>query len=391
MRYLSAHYIFPVSSPPIKNGILCVDNDGTIIDVIDNNGLIKEFEKLEFYNGILVPGFINAHCHLELSHLKGSFGQGEGLPVFITSVDRMRGIDDKTVIQSAKEADEEMRRNGIVAVGDISNRSITIGIKQKSRLRYHTFVEILGLKESDASSIWERFLQIEQQYHEAGLAASIVPHALYSISSSLFGLLQNYYKQKSTITSIHHQEDPDETSLYPEGKGELFDSLQKRGLISSNSCRTDIIDIMEKALKYAQQCLLIHNTHISEDDIKHRTTCLNHIFWVLCPKSNLYIQNQLPNITLFAKNNLSVCVGTDSLSSNTCLSILEELKTIHRYFPDISLQQLIQWATLNGALALQMDKELGSFEKGKKPSVNLISHIDFEQMQLTEDSTVTVL
>jgi cytosine/adenosine deaminase-related metal-dependent hydrolase len=112
---------------------------------------------------------------------------------------------------------------------------------------------------------------------------------------------------------------------------------------------------------------------------------------VLCPNANLYIENKLPDIELFAASGFSIALGTDSLASNTTLSILEEMKTIQLHFPKIRLNDLITWGTINGAKALGFNKLKGTIEIGKKPGLNLISGIDFREMKLTLQSEVKVL
>jgi cytosine/adenosine deaminase-related metal-dependent hydrolase len=188
MRKITAPYIFPVSSKPLKLGIIVFSDDGEIIDLIDTQGELKEIASLEYYPGILVPGFVNAHCHTELS------------------------------------------------------------VKQ-----------------------------------------------------------------------------------------------------------------------------------------------LEHPYWVICPRSNLMLENRLPDIELLMSKKLNIAVGTDSYSFNQNLSILEELKTIGSHYPSISLEELLLWSTLNGAKALNRTQQLGSFEKGKKPGINLITGIDFDKMCLTRQSKVKVL
>ncbi len=116
-----------------------------------------------------------------------------------------------------------------------------------------------------------------------------------------------------------------------------------------------------------------------------------HAYWCLCPNSNLYIENKLPNINLFSLYSERVTIGTDSLASNTTLSILEEMKTIMRNYEDIDFTELIKWGTLNGAKALKMDDKLGSIEVGKTPGLNLISNFDFNKMQISENSEIKVL
>lgn len=115
---------------------------------------------------------------------------------------------------------------------------------------------------------------------------------------------------------------------------------------------------------------------------------MENTFFVLCPNSNLYIENQLPPVSLFRGENLNICIGTDSLASNHSLSVLDELITIQKNFPEIGVDELLEWACLNGAKALKVDDKFGSFETGKNPGVNLITGIDFKTMKLTEKSKV---
>lgn len=380
MRYLSAHYVFPVSSPPIKNGIVCVDDDGCIFDVIDTGGRLEEREKLEFYNGILVPGFVNAHCHLELSHLRNAIKPHGGLPDFISSVGKLRG---ETGLDAAKSADEEMARNGIVAVGDISNSANTFEIKRNSRIRYHTFIEVFGL---DGNRSNEIFAAAQQIKHECD-NASFAPHAIYSVSLALWEKL--YRSSSPNVISMHHQESSEEMNIFWEGRGELANMFRKNGFLFNNDLES-IKKQMLHCFHEATRCLLVHNTFSTKNDLLKYASDPERFYFVLCPGSNLFIQNRLPNLQLFELLH-NTCLGTDSLASNTGLCILSEMKTIQQHAPKISLETLLQWATLNGARALGFDHFCGSIEKNKTPGINLITGIDFGKMSLTADSAVKTL
>jgi cytosine/adenosine deaminase-related metal-dependent hydrolase len=115
---------------------------------------------------------------------------------------------------------------------------------------------------------------------------------------------------------------------------------------------------------------------------------VNNTFWVLCPNSNLFIENQLPPVALFRDEQLNICLGTDSLASNHQLSILSEMVTLQQNFLEISFGEILGWGTLNGARALKIDHHFGSFGKGKKPGVNLITGFDFKTMKLSGNSSV---
>ena len=375
MRFLSAHYVFPVSSPPLKNGIVCVNDEGCIVDVI-GGGRLEERKKLEFHNGILVPGFVNAHCHLELSHLRNAIKPHGGLSDFISSIRNLRKADSETILSAAKAADEEMKRNGIAAVGDISNGMDTLDVKRNSGIWYHTFVELFGLDGNRAREIFATAQLSKQEFCLAGLSASVVPHAIYSVSPALWEeLYQSYSSMPPQVISIHHQESSD-IPRFPD-----FPDLPR------------FLDKQKKrCLRQASRCLLVHNTFSSKEDLLEYASEPEKFFFVLCPRSNLFIQNCLPDLQLFSSPEFSrnVCLGTDSLASNTSLSIFEEMKTIQQHAPEIPLEMLVRWATLNGASALGNDN-YGSFEKGKTSGVNLITGIDFDRMQLTDQSAVKAL
>jgi cytosine/adenosine deaminase-related metal-dependent hydrolase len=148
-----------------------------------------------------------------------------------------------------------------------------------------------------------------------------------------------------------------------------------------------------KHLPVQNNLLLVHNIYTNQSDIDfiEGIRSLKNTWFVLCPASNLYIQNRLPDIGLFRSKNLQLCLGTDSLASNHQLSILEEMKVIQTSFPNISLQELIGWACINGAKALAMGKWAGSIEVGKRPGLNLLSGMDLGSLKLLPKTTVKKL
>ena len=133
--------------------------------------------------------------------------------------------------------------------------------------------------------------------------------------------------------------------------------------------------------------LLVHNTYTSLEEIKNAIRTRDNLYWCFCPNANLYIENNTPDFHLFNSVDCNIVIGTDSLASNRSLSVLGELKTITGR-GEIPLHTLLKWATINGAKFLGLDEKLGSFEKGKKPGVNLIQEVDFQNMKLTKASTV---
>jgi len=388
MRKISANYIFPISQKPLKNGILILDDNGYIIDIIDTKGNLIESENLEFYNGILVPGFINTHCHLELSHLKNVMPKHTGLPGFLLQLSKLRVSEKDEIISNIINADKEMQRNGIVAVGDVSNNELTFETKSKSKIKYHTFIEIFDIN-NNTEEVLNYAYKLRETATECNLSSSIVPHAPYTVSSTLFNKIFEISRESNSIISIHNQENQDENKLYINKSGKFFES----GIVPINFEATGFNSLpsIVKYLMTENNKILVHNTFTTEQDIKYANKYLTKLYWVICPNANLYIENKLPDIEMFIKNNQNITIGTDSLASNNKLSILNELITISNKFPSIPLELLLSWATINGAVSLNLNKFLGSFEKNKKPGVNLLQNINFSDMRLTDNTMVKAL
>ena len=388
MRIIQAPYILPLNTAPIKNGYLYIEDDGTVIHVNDVAPITNQFE-VEVYEGIICPGFVNTHCHLELSHMKGLMPIGSGLPKFVSQIPQLRKTSNLDPLESIKEADQNMYQSGIVAVGDISNTTESLNVKKNSAIRYHSFVEQFGLDKNKAGDLLSEVLKIVEEYRSSDLSASLVPHAPYSLSPQL--LKGIYSNSNGQLLTIHHQETASEKDLFLKSKGELAELFLSKGLdISSqleggkNSAQYALLPYLSKK----QKLLLVHNTFSDSADIEEIETHFSLAYWCTCPKANWYIEQKLPNYDLWREKNLKITIGTDSLASNDSLSVLEEIKMIQKNYPHIPTNELLIWACKNGAEFFNYD-ELGSFKTGSKPGVVLIEHVD--GLQLTENSKVTVL
>ena len=392
MRKIAATYIFTGNQPPLKNGIVTVDDNGTILK-IENQTTISEQHGLEFYSGILTPGFVNAHCHLELSQLEGKIEEQTGIGGFVGKINQLRNNDFGDIEKIMHTADRKMWAAGISAVGDISNSIISAETKLNSKIYYHTFIESFGFHPSRAEKAYDYACFLEEFFAGHQMPCSVTPHAPYSVSALLFEKISTHVGAKKSIVSMHNQESKGETEFFASGSGEIASHIAENLGIDISHWQPTGQSSLVSVLKYLpanNPLLLVHNTFTAQADIdvllQQRSD--ENTFLVLCPNSNLYIENQLPPVELFRQNKLPICLGTDSLASNHQLSVLEEMKTLQRNFAGIQLEELVQWACLNGAKALGVESVFGSFEVGKKPGVNLISGIDFKNMKLTEESRV---
>lgn len=389
LRYLSADYIFPVSSEPVRDGVVVLNESGKVLDLLDPSNGTTIPGKIEHYHGFIVPGFVNTHCHLELSHLHGKIPKATGLVSFVKAVISQRTADEEEVLTAMKTNDQLMSDNGIVAVGDISNNHLSKSVKQNSRIFYHTFVELLGFDPEKAETVFNRALKLKSDF--APLPASIVPHAPYSVSEKLFALLREYSEIHENLCSMHNQESQAETDFFMNNGGEFLDLYKMLNLDLSffkSHFQSSIRSILP-LISAKQKTLLVHNTFTSSDDIATVAASGKEIVWCFCPNANLYIEGKLPNVNQFLADDFKITVGTDSLASNDKLCILSELKVIKAYFPKLPFSQTIRWATLNGAEFLGIDKRFGSIQKGKTPGLNLIENV--EGHELTANSTIKKL
>jgi aminodeoxyfutalosine deaminase len=396
VRKIAATYIVPGNQPPLKYGILICENDGTIIEVVDTGGKLYEQAGLEYYSGILVPGFINAHCHLELSHLKGIIPPQTGLAGFLGYVNQLRNAPIEFIEAAAKKADLEMKTSGIAAAGDISNSDTTLQIKRQSNICYHTFAETFGFMPSRAEKAFMLAERVQKLFMDAGLPSTVTAHSPYAVSETLFRMIADKALLEESLLSVHNQESMAELELLRQGTGPLADHYTNNLLLDISHWKPTVRNPMEYLLQFIpvkNQLLLVHNTYTSENDIsmlkKHRESF--NTFVIICPNSNLYIENRLPPVMLFRNETLNICIGTDSLASNDNLSVLQEMITLQQHFPQIKIEELIQWGCLNGAKALNIDDRFGSFEKGKKPGINLITGVDLQNLQLKRACRVKVL
>ncbi len=371
MRKITADYIYPVSGPRIKEGVIVVDENGKILAIQDRSDF--DDVDLEYIKGILIPGFINTHCHLELSHMKGRVETGTSLLPFLQKVVKFRGVAKEEILDAIDQADEYMFSQGIVAVGDISNQTDTFPRKQQSKIRYHSFIEMFDfLQDHLTDQFAAPYLETYEQAPEDRTA---VPHSPYTVSDNLYAKIRALNGNEICTVSIHNQETPAEDQLFMTKEG-AFNDFYRGFNFSLEAFEAKGMSSLRYAMNHlnaAQRNLFVHNTMTTPSDIDAAHSWSEHVYWATCPNANLYIENRLPNYQSFIEKNARMTIGTDSLTSNWQLSILDEMKTIARYQSYVNFDTLLQWATLNGAMALGMEDQFGCLVVGKTPGVLALS------------------
>ena len=379
----SADYLFN-GHDLIEDAVLVTDEKGIVDAIVPLN---DAGDNIQFFNGILVPGLINCHCHLELSHLKDVIPPHTGLIDFLVSVVQKRAFDKKIIQDAITKAEQEMYNNGIVAVGDICNTSDAVSTKRNSGIYWHSFIEVLSFTDEQAHERINHYNEVLNTHLKdlsPGCRSNLTPHAPYTISPLSFQLINQ--ATPGCIISLHNQEHPAEDELYRSGGGEYLKLFRIFGMDRSPFPITGRSSI-QSVLPYfnnEQRVFLVHNTFMPREDIGFANDYAKanglKLVYCLCPNANRYIENTLPLFELFRQNDCHIVLGTDSYSSNWQLSIAREISTVlaSPYFSGLpqkdALSTVLRWATINGAKALGIEKQYGSFEKGKRPGIALIEN-----------------
>lgn len=373
-RKFTAPRIFDGFQFLAKGQVLVTDDRGKILDIVPG---AEAGDDIRVFEGILCPGFINCHAHLELSHMKGIIPENTGLVDFVISVVEQRHHPEEQILSAIEKAEDEMWRNGMVAVGDICNNLLTLSQKKKARLHYHNFIESSGYHPSIASERFERSRGLYNEYAKLPSShSSIVPHAPYSVSDELWELIIHF--PGNELLSIHNQETAAENEWSVEKKGELEIMYQRMKIDTdfyTPAGKSSLQYYLPKFLP-GQQVILVHNVHSTREDVRFsRQMTNNSYYWCLCPAANKYISGVLPDVEMLVGEKCDLVLGTDSLASNIKLDMLYEISLLRKEFAFLGDETVLRWATSNGARALRMAETLGSFEQGKTPGV---IHIDDE-------------
>jgi cytosine/adenosine deaminase-related metal-dependent hydrolase len=252
-----------------------------------------------------------------------------------------------------------------------------------------TFLEVFGTEPEDCPAVMASVTALAGKARSFGLDAAPTPHACYTMSPELLreasaaGL-------RSGFLSYHSEESPEEDEMIRFGRGKMWDNRKAARMstppVTGGSSLSYFLDQLEMVvpLPVEGHVLLVHECCMDAAGACAAQAALKHPFVALCPCSNLFIHNALPPVEMMRREGLTLCVGTDSLSSNDELDMVRELYCLQEHFPEVPLEELLEWACRNGARFLGKEDVLGSFAPGSKAGVVLIDHL--QDGRLTAES-----
>ena len=379
MKRIAAKYLYTLmSTEPVRNGFVELDDDGTVL----RTGVCADpAAEPVFCDGAVAPGFVNAHCHVELSYMKGLFRKGTGMAGFIDQINELR--DTKSLEEKVRDltvAMDSLWEQGVVAMADISNCDDSFAVKARHPMYTRTFLEVFGTEPEDCGAVMDGVRKLKQVAAGFGIDAAPTPHACYTMSPELVTAV-SVEGLKSGFLSFHSEETEEEEEMLKYGSGKMWENRKKAGMsvppVTGKSSLLYFIDrlLAGRPAPFDEHILLVHECCMDQEGIDAAKAVMNHPFVAVCPLSNLFIHNTLPPIDLMRRNALKICVGTDSLSSNDDLNIVDELYCLQRNFPEVPLGELLTWASRNGAEFLARP-EFGTLETGRRPGLVFIDHLD---------------
>lgn len=388
----TAEYLYTLTSrEPLRNAFVERADDGTVLAV----GLCPEGEKVE--EGVLVPGFVNAHCHAELSYMKGLFRKGTGMAGFIDQINALRDtLSPEERFNALQSAFDTLWDQGVVAMADISNGADSFALKARHPLYTRTFLEVFGDRPEDCSAVMRQVLDLQQSARAYGLDAAPAPHACYTMSPQLL-TAASVEGLKSGFLSFHSEESAEEEEMMLSGSGPMWENRLRNGIqpppVTGTSSLAYFLDRLAAgglSSPVPGKVLLVHECCLTPEGAALAKARLQEPYIALCPLSNLFIHRTLPPVELMRRSGIPLCVGTDSLSSNDALCIVAELYCLQKAFPALALGELLEWACLNGARFLGKEAVLGSIEAGKKPGLVRITSVREGDTLTAESKSVRV-
>ncbi len=382
MKRFTAEYVYTLTGEPLRHAFVEVEEDGTVI----RTGLCPEDEKVG--PGILCPGFVNAHCHVELSYMKGMFRKGTGMAGFIDQINALRdtsSMEDKLI--ALKEAMDGMWNQGVQAMADISNCADSFAVKAAHPMYTRTFLEVFGAVPEECEDVMKGVRELQEKAHAFGLDAAPTPHSCYTMSPELVSA-SSAAGLEDGFLSFHSEESDEEEQMMMSGSGPMWDNRVANGIPTPPVTGTSSLEYFLMRLRAAGlrepvqgHVLLVHECCLTPEGAAAAKKALAQPFLAACPLSNRFIHNMLPPIPVMRASGIPICVGTDSLSSNDELNMAAELACLQEAF-DVPVQELLTWACLNGARFLGKEDVMGTLEAGKKPGVVRLFLADKKSVRL---------
>ncbi|MBS1109179.1 MAG: Amidohydrolase 1 [Anaeromyxobacteraceae bacterium] len=369
LRVVSAPWVLPgPGAPPLREGAVALDGD-VLLDVGPRAAVEVRHGPAEPVDAVILPALVNAHLHLELSHLAGKVPGGRGLVPWIESLVAQRARGGAIEEGMARGA-AELREAGVAAVGEVTNGLTSGRHLAREGISGILFHEIFGFTEGRAAEAMRAAEEARDRLGPPGPGLQVAPspHAVYSTHLSTAAELLG-----SGPSSIHLAEVPEERRFVAEASGPFADLVLRLGLEPGALRPFGRSSVDAVAPWLGPETLVVHAVDLDELDLA--ALARSGATVVLCPRSNRHISGRLPDLPRLLAAGIPLAVGTDSLASSPSLSPLAELSVLHQAFPDVAPSRLLALAWNGAAVGAP---SVGRLCAGSAPGV-LAASLDGER------------
>jgi cytosine/adenosine deaminase-related metal-dependent hydrolase len=378
VRVVVADWVLPGDAAPLARGAVALGDDGTIAHVGPEADVLADERfasaETERVRGIVMPGLVNAHTHIELSALRGRVPAGGG---FLPWVERLIGArlelqegEEESAIETAVA---DLRAFGTVAVGEVTNSLGAVHALARANMAGCVFHEVFG---QDLARLRDRVRGLEAELRERvgewpspDLAYAPAPHTLYTLHLDVVRMILEESHARLRRTSLHLLEHPAERRAIEQGEGPVIAWLETRSRVEPGSLvwpKRPVLEVARDVGALSPDVILVHLTEARPDELDAVAAAKAPV--VLCPRSNLTIGAKLPPLLAIREAGILPGLGTDSLASNASLDVLAEAKALADRFPSVPAEELVRMATDGGARALGLPRH-GRIAKGTRPGL----------------------
>lgn len=361
---ITAEWILPVSSAPIRDGGVLVDGErivavGPAADLAEHP---LASTRQDFGAAVITPGLVNAHTHLTLTGLAGVIGPQPFTDWLRHIVVALRSWDVADHEASGIVGAEQCLKAGVTVVGDIAYGAAEVEMAAKAGLGGVFYWELLGMMPEDIDGQLE-YLRYPKEAGAFGprVICGLSPHSPYTSGPDLLRAVHDRARELGVPFALHVSESDAENELLRYGDGPLAGVASRTafGFAPTGTSTTAYLS----SLGILGGMTAIHLCYADENDLSIMRTSVSGL--VTCPRSNAYLANPVPSARDLIWTGLAVGVGTDSAASNTDLDLMEEVRMIRDAEPRLRSEELLRTATLSGAAAIGVAESFGSLEPGK--------------------------
>jgi aminodeoxyfutalosine deaminase len=369
-----AAWLLPISQPPIRDAWLRTDRGRIVAFGHTRPGDFTAPDEIDLGEVAVLPGLVNAHTHLELSWMRGRIPETDDFDGWIRRVIELKNQSARHGDNPAAAIDEairEARRFGTVLIGDITNTLATSRPLQEHGMAAVVFHELLGFRGEDAASLMqEATARLESEPASELVRHALAPHAPYSVSPVLFGLIRAELQHAPFArSSVHLGESAAEIEFLKHGAGPWREALEQMGKWDPSwVCpRSSPVEYLDRMGFLDDRVLVVHGVHLTAAELKRLAGI--GVTLVTCPRGNMRTGAGEAPIEDFFASGMRVAVGTDSLASVPDLNLFSELQEMRRIAPALPARMLLESATINGARALGFETEFGTIDSGKRDAL----------------------